>query len=103
MLTQLIGPRGKTQWSRSRRLLGDFDPTSRRPYISLRFESFDDIVDLGYRHAIGGVRSYTVCHGSGVTVDCAVAPEIQVLVEQLSINSLKRKPPFSSVAADSQH
>jgi uncharacterized membrane protein YdfJ with MMPL/SSD domain len=82
---QLVRPRRQTQRPLAPILLGDIAPPDGPKPIALVTQSVDDARDLGHGHAIRGFRVRTWGHRSLVGVDAPVGQQIQLRVEQLSI------------------
>lgn len=89
LLQQFVGPDGDAEWSHLPIGLGNILPPRRRPSVSLMTESVDDRRDLRLGHAVHGFCGHSSGHRTGVSIEAPVRPQVQIRVEELSINFLQ--------------
>ena len=99
---QLVRPRRQTQRPLFPVLLGNVaSPDGPKP-VALVTHRVDDALDLGRRHAVRGFRVGSGRHRSFVGVDASVGQQIQLRVEQLSIDPFQRQTVPAAFTEDIQ-
>jgi hypothetical protein len=100
---QLVRPRGQPQRAKLPVLFGDLDPSHRRESVALVAHRLDDGVDFRQGHAVRGFLADPGRHRALVGVDAPVGQQIQLRVEQLSIQLVTRQPSLAALTQDTQH
>jgi hypothetical protein len=81
-------------------LLQNVDPLDGRPSIALTTQSVDDHPDLLQRHAVHSLASDPRRHRPVVRVDAPVGHQVQLRIEQLSIQPFKWQSSFTALTDD---
>jgi hypothetical protein len=100
---QLVRPRRQTQRPLLPVLLGNVAPPDRPKPKTLVTHRVDDALDLGQRHAVRGFRVGSGRHRPLVGVDAPVGQQIQLRVEQLSIDPFQRQTLPAAFTEDIQN
>src|SRR6266498_4121507 len=104
LLQQLVRPRRQPQRTLVRRsLLLDVGASHRSPPVSLLPECTDDRLDLAEVHAVHGLARGPGGHCTRVPVDLPVGEQIQVRVEQASVDAFQRQPSPAAFTNDLQY
>jgi hypothetical protein len=99
---QLVRPRRQTQRPLLPVLLGNVvAPDGPKP-VALVTQRVDDALDLGHCHAVRGFRVGSGRHRSFVGVDAPVGQQVQLRVEQLSIDPFQRQAAPAAFTEDIQ-
>jgi hypothetical protein len=100
---QFIRPRWQPQRPSLPVLLRDIDTAYRVPSPPLTSNGVDDLPDLCQGHALHSLPGDPRRHRTCIRVQLAVGHQIQLGVEQLPIQSLKRQTTPAALAEDTQH
>src|SRR5437868_5982228 len=65
-------------------------------------QMFDERRDLLLGHAVHGFRGYAVGQGSIIAIDPTVGTEVEVRVEELSVDVLQNQPSLATISDDAQ-
>src|SRR5260370_5357990 len=85
---QFVRPHRQAERALVSILFGDVDATRWFPVIAFISQRFNDRVNFLQRHSINRVLADTGCENARVSIDFAVGFEVQVSVEQLSVDTL---------------
>src|SRR5262249_31079600 len=88
LLQQLVRPAGDAQRTQLPSFLRYVRPPCGRPSIPLPPESVDDVRDPPHGHPIRGLVGRPPGQSTAVAVDPPVGPQVQVLVEESSVDAL---------------
>src|SRR3954451_22471782 len=99
-LQQFVGPDGNAEWSHLPIGLGNILPPLRRPSVSFMTYSVDDRRDLSLGHTVRGFCGHSSGHRTGVSKETPVRPQVQIRVEELSIDLLQWQPPAAPTSDD---
>ena len=100
---QLVRPRRQTQRPLSPVLLWDVAPPPDGPEpVALMTHRVDDRLDLAHRHTVRGFRVDSGGHRSLVGVDAPIGQQVQLRVEQLSIDPFQRQAAPAAFTEDIQ-
>src|SRR5215210_273654 len=103
LLHQLVRPRRDTERAQLvRAWFLDVDAPGRPPPVAFVTQSARDRLDLGQRHPIGGFSSRAWGESTIVAVDLLVGGEVQLGVEQESVDALQGQSPPAPLADDAQ-
>src|SRR5260370_33503610 len=83
---QFIRPNRQTERALFSILFGDVDAACWFPVIAFISQGFNDRVNFLQRHSVNGVLIYSRSENARVSIDFAVGFEVQVSVEQLSVD-----------------
>src|SRR5262245_33810224 len=87
LLQQFIRPGRDPQRAQlGRAFLLDISASHTGPSVSLASELLDDVEDLLLRHPIHGLLGHTSGHGSLITIEATVGPQIEIRVVESSID-----------------
>src|SRR5438067_11495030 len=84
-------------------LLRDVDPPDGGESVALVTHRRDDTADLRLGHAVHGLLCDPGSHRAVVGVDAPVGQQIQLRIEQLSIQFVKRQATPAALTQDTQH
>src|SRR5262249_19325276 len=84
-------------------LLRDVPPPDRSESVTLVAHRRDDAADLRLGHAVHGLLRDPGCHRAVIGVDAPVGQQIQLRVEQLSIQFVYWQAAPASLTQDTQH
>lgn len=98
---EFVTPDGQTQRTLFPVALQDVDPTRRSPLIPLGAQRLDDGINLFQRYGINGFLIDAFCRGTCV-LGLSVSGQVEMLVEQLSIDTRQRQSSFASFTEKSQ-
>ncbi len=104
LLQQFVRPTRKPERASLRRvLLLDIDASDWRPAIAFSTEACDDRIDFRQGHAIHRFGGASRRHCAMVAVDPAIRLEVQVTIEQESIDTFHRQSSSATFADDTQN
>ncbi len=100
---ELVRPGRQAQRTRTSVLLRDVHAPDRPEAVALVAHRLDDPVDLPLGHAVHGLRRDPGRHRAMIGVDATVGQQIQLRVEQLSIQFVARQATPAALTQDTQH
>ena len=100
---EFVRPRRQPERTKPPVLFGDVDPPYWREPVALVAHRLDDGVDLLHGHAVRGFLRGPWCHRPVVGVDATVGQQIQLRVEQLSIQFVARQAFPAALTEDTQY
>jgi hypothetical protein len=100
-LQQLVRPGRQSQRTLlARSLLLDVAAPHRSPPVALLTEHADDRLDLAEVHAVHSLAGDPRGHRARIPVDLAVSEQVQVRVEQASVDPFQRQTPPAAITND---
>jgi hypothetical protein len=104
-LQQFVRPRRQTKWALlpRRTFLGDVDAPRGFPSEALIAQRFDDRLYLAQAHAVHGLRGDAGSHRTVVAVDLPVGDQVQLWVEQTSVETFQRQTSPAAFTDDPQY
>jgi hypothetical protein len=100
---ELVRPGRQSQRARLPVLFRDMHPPHRTKPVALVAHRIDDATDLAQRHAVDGFLGDPRAHRTLVGVDAPVGQQIQLRVEQLSIQLRARQTTLAALTQDTQN
>jgi hypothetical protein len=100
---EFVRPGGQAQRTPLPVLLGNPRPLDRAEAVALMAQRIDDATDLAQRHAVHGLRAGPGRHRTLIGVDTPVGQQVQLRVEQLSIQLIQRQATPAAFTQDTQH
>src|SRR6266571_6330989 len=94
---QFVRPNGQAERTLFSVLFRDVDASCWLPVIAFISQGFNDRINFLQRHCVYGVLVDSGSESTRVSIDFAVGFEVQVSVEQLSVDTLERQTLFASL------
>src|SRR5450631_352479 len=94
---QFVAPNGHSQRALLSILTGNIHPSCWFPPISFISHCIYDGIDLFQRHPVWGLLSHSFGHRSCIPINFSVRDEIEISVEELSVDAFDRQPLSASL------